>query len=174
MANIVRSCSAASRMFGMASLAAAAAAGISTECAFAIASFDDASIHSCSIQLCVHTGIKVNKRFLGIEEHQLQFGVGICTWSTCSAAAFSLGFFCPIAVTKSPATSSNARQYLQQTHPQACTVVQCIIPSRYVAAPLHEREAVLAAHLWKVLQAWADCVQTLVFLSLSLSRMVPK
>ena len=30
------------------------------------------------------------------------------------------------------------------------------------------------AHLWKVMQACADCVQTFVFLSFSLSRMVPK
>ena len=35
-------------------------------------------------------------------------------------------------------------------------------------------EAFLEAHLWKVRQAAADCVQTLVLLSFSLSRMVPK
>ncbi len=68
MANVVRSCSAASRMLGMASLAAAAAAGISTECAFAIASFDDASIHSCSIQCSAYVGIKVKEKLLSIEE----------------------------------------------------------------------------------------------------------
>ena len=97
MAKVVRSCRAASRMFGMASLAAAAAAGIKVEWAFAIASFEDASTQSC-----MYTAVRLELRqCTGIALECCGCSTYFCielkavgrTWSTCSAAAFSLGFF---------------------------------------------------------------------------------
>ena len=53
-AKTVRSCRAASRMLGMGSFAAAAAAGMSSACALAMDSLEDASAHSCRAQPLLH------------------------------------------------------------------------------------------------------------------------
>ena len=53
-AKAVRSCRAASRMLGMGSFAAAAAAGTSSACALAMDSLEDASAHSCRAQPLPH------------------------------------------------------------------------------------------------------------------------